>query len=362
MAEVYRATLNRLIASNSRKLAGARVVYWYIGEIHEDEDPMPELFDGFDFGQADIAQSDGRKRPHNGERHRQQAESRAARLLEAIRSGDQDAMRLRNARYCALTVSANSGRVVVRDWMEGQFVDLVNKIDAWFDDLTIVRREGNARAPCPKFLAVLGATVRDLKDVPPSLETTMWRVAVRNEAIPQFSMAQALARAKVDIVQATPMNHARMALLKAYHKRKGDKDMQPYLNEEHPNPAYHCGRLMAVLAEVQREALGNIGAGVIQRYYAAASTTPALVLGRLVRTSNYHFEKVGYNKKKAGLKDLLAGIWCPLKDSVPRILTLEDQSYFALGYYQQLAQLATIDWAKYEQRFTPLANEEGEQL
>ena len=135
--------------------------------------------------------------------------------------------------------------------------------------------------------------------------------------------------------------------------------MQPYLNEDHPNPAYHCGRLMAVLAKIQQAALGSVGAGVIQRYYAAASTTPALVLGRLVRTSNYHLDKIECRKKKDGLKDLFTGIWCPLKDVVPRVLTLEDQSYFALGYYQQLAQLATIDWAKYQNQFTP-TNEEGE--
>ncbi len=360
MAEVYRATLNRLITENSRKLAGVKVVYWYIGDIREDEDPMPELFGDLDFGQAEVAQASNGKQPDSEERHRQQAESRAGRLLEALRSGDQDAVRLRDARYCALTLSANSGRVVVRDWMEGQFVDLIYSIDAWFGDLSIVRREGNALARCPKFLAIVGATARDLKDVPASLETKMWHIAVRNEVLPQSIVVQALARVKVDIIKAAPMNHARMGLLKAYHLRKGDKAMQPYLNEEHPNPAYHCGRLMAVLAEVQREALGNVGAGVIQRYYAAASITPALVLGRLVRTSNHHFEKVGYYKKRVGLKDLLASIWCPLKDTVPCILKLEDQSYFALGYYQQLAQLATIDWANYQQRFSTTVDEEGE--
>ena len=36
---------------------------------------------------------------------------------------------------------------------------------------------------------------------------------------------------------------------------------------------------MALLAAIQEVALGDVGAGVVQRYYAAASTTPALVLG-----------------------------------------------------------------------------------
>ena len=116
---------------------------------------------------------------------------------------------------------------------------------------------------------------------------------------------------------------------------------------------------MAVLAEIQQAALGNVGASVIQRYYAAASTTPALVLGRLVRTSNFHLDKIEYRKKRSGLTDVFTGIWGRLKDEVPRVLDLEAQSLFALGFYQQLGKLASIDWAKYENQFTP-TNDEGE--
>ena len=112
--------------------------------------------------------------------------------------------------------------------------------------------------------------------------------------------------------------------------------MRPYLNEDHPNPAYHCGRLMAVYADLQFAALGDVGAGVVQRYYAAASATPALILGRLSRGSQFHL-----NKLEGGLahwyEQRLASIWGSLKDEAPKILTLEEQSLFALGYYQQKA-------------------------
>ena len=115
-----------------------------------------------------------------------------------------------------------------------------------------------------------------------------------------------------------------------------DNDLMPYLNEAHLHPAYQCGRLMAVLAALQRSALGDVGAGVVQRYYAAASSTPALVLGRLVRTGQFHLGKL-----KGGLahwyESKLASISSRLKDNVPRTLDLEGQSLFALGYYQQMA-------------------------
>jgi CRISPR-associated protein Csd1 len=114
--------------------------------------------------------------------------------------------------------------------------------------------------------------------------------------------------------------------------------IKPYLNEENPNPAYQCGRLMAVLADLQRTAQGDVGAGVVQRYYASASTTPSLVLGRLTRTSQYHL-----NKLDGGLaywyENKISGIWSNLKDNIPRTLSLEDQSLFALGYYQQIANM-----------------------
>jgi CRISPR-associated protein Csd1 len=38
-------------------------------------------------------------------------------------------------------------------------------------------------------------------------------------------------------------------------------------------------------------------------------------------------------------EDLIAEIMGRIKDTVPRTLTLEEQSLFALGYYQQLASL-----------------------
>lgn len=113
-------------------------------------------------------------------------------------------------------------------------------------------------------------------------------------------------------------------------------DLKPVLNKSHPEPAYQCGRLMAVLAMLQRRALGDISAGFVQRYYAAASSTPALILGRLTRISQFHL-----NKLDTGLaryyETMIAEIWGRIRDTVPRTLTLEAQTIFALGYYQQIA-------------------------
>lgn len=116
--------------------------------------------------------------------------------------------------------------------------------------------------------------------------------------------------------------------------------MTPSLDPSHPSKAYHCGRLMCLLAQIQEtSADAEINAGVVQRYYGAASSTPALVLGRLTRLSQHHLSKI--SKDSPGLAFWLNGqiaeVWNALGRSLPATLTLEEQSLFALGYYQQFA-------------------------
>lgn len=115
--------------------------------------------------------------------------------------------------------------------------------------------------------------------------------------------------------------------------------MTAYLNPDHPVAAYHCGRLMAVLAELQYAALGDVGAGVVQRYYAAASQTPGLILGRLIRNAQNHLNKSDKPWLSSKYERPVMDIVSRLKDEFPRILDLEGQGLFALGYYQQLAAL-----------------------
>lgn len=312
-AFAFRAALNHLIKEHSRKLAGAKVVHWFKDRILSEDDLFDFLIEG-----------DGEEAG---------AQRRARELLDALYTGRRPD--LLGNRYFALTLSGASGRVMVRDWMEGSFEELAENVDRWFADLAIARRDGTGLTRAPKMLSVLAALVRDLDDLPQPLVAQMWRVAVRCEPIPRQAMARTLARVKADILTDQPFNHARLGLLKAFHVRKGDP-MDPQLNEDHPDPAYHCGRLMAMLAALQYRALGDVGAGVVQRYYASASTTPALVLGRLVRTAQFHLDKLdrGLARWHEGR---IADTFGKIQEDIPATLTLERQSLFALGYYQQIA-------------------------
>jgi CRISPR-associated protein Csd1 len=316
----YRTALNHLLRHQAKRLAGAKVAYWFKDRVEPEDDVLAFLEDP----SAEVLEM--------------QAHEQARKLLEALRQGQRPD--LGENRYYALTLSGQSGRVMVRDWMEGGFPELVENVNAWFDDLSMVRREGGSPALPPKFMAVMGSCVRDLKDLPGPFAAAMWKAAIRRLPIPLSALAQALARFKVRLINDESPTLAGVGLMKAYFVRKGGSPVSPYLNPEHPQPAYHCGRLLAMLAALQRSALGDVGAGVVQRYYAAASATPALVLGRLARTAQFHL-----NKLEPGLaywyESQMAQVWGSLGDGLPPTLSLEGQSLFALGYYQQLADLRT---------------------
>ena len=333
MANAYAKGLDDLIANHSRTMAGTKVAHWFKERVAPEDDPL-EWLNGIESEDATRAS----------------AHIAARNLLDAIRSGVRSD--LGNNHFYAMTISGASGRVMVRDWMEGQFENLVRNIEAWFSDLAIAN-DANSLAYDPRFYEICLALVRNdrtksisknLEQLPAPTAATLWKVAVQRLPIPQPIMAQALARFRADHIKDEPFSHARMGLIRAYFfrlKPGGDTTMTAYLNLDHPEPAYHCGRLLAVLAELQYAALGDVGAGVVQRYYAAASQTPGLILGRLVRNAQNHLNKPDKPWIASKYEKPMMEIHAQLKDRFPRILDLNGQGLFALGYYQQLAKLRT---------------------
>jgi CRISPR-associated protein Csd1 len=319
-AYAYRSALYDLLTKRSRVIAGAKITYWFSHAVKPEDDPIAMLIG------------------ETGEQQEATAQAQVRRLLESIQTGQRPD--LTDNRFYALTLSGSGGRVMVRDWAESDFKTLAENIDCWFDDLSIVHRDGGRLADPPRFLAVVGALAREMKDVPPPLTARLFHSALTRTPLPGEVLARALQRVRVDIIENNPFNHARMGILKATLIRKGGYHMQPYLNPQHPSPAYHCGRLLAVLANLQRTALPSVEAGVVQRFYAAASATPALVLGRILRTAQFHLDKVRADSPglAAWYEGKIAEIMGALKDNIPATLSLEEQSLFALGYYQQLAQ------------------------
>jgi len=341
MAEQYAAVLNNLLSNNTRRLVGIKIVYWYTGDVKPEEDPMPSLFGDAIFNDADVNEEQKEVNQISSKRERLQAENRVAELLDSIRTGKRSD--LKKARYCAMTLSGNAGRVVVRDWMEGQFEDLVNNINVWFRDTAIVTRDGYNIIGSHKLFSILAAPVRESKEITQPIEEAIWQSAIKNKPLPYQVMIRTLMRVRNDIISDEVARHARVGLLKAYSNRNERMpNMTEKLNPVLKDSAYLSGRILALLADIQWQALGDVGAGIVQRYYAAASATPGLVLGRLVRLANMgHLPKIEPVRLRKWFENQLAQIWKELDESPPATLSLEKQTLFAMGYYQQKANRPT---------------------
>jgi CRISPR-associated protein Csd1 len=260
--------------------------------------------------------------------------------------------------------------VVVRDWIQGDFADLAANVIRWMEDLSVTRLDTpgpptrvpklEALVTCvlaprspgqkysdwikpagklrePLFREAVGFGRRGVLEEAVRMALPRFRAAVLNGEIEAAVLGKATSQFK-DWKQARGRLYARAALFKVFLTRKGGL-METCLRENHPSSAYHYGRLLAVLANVQREALGDVGANVVQRYYARASTAPADALGPLINLSNRHLDKID-----RGLADYLQGkiadIFARISDEVPpKTLDTVGQSLFAMGFYQQIARM-----------------------
>jgi CRISPR-associated protein Csd1 len=171
----------------------------------------------------------------------------------------------------------------------------------------------------------------------------LFEAAIRGSALPRSVLAAALRRiqAEHDVPPARAailrlvLNRERSQSLEA----KGGVTMSEGLDLTRCDPAYLCGRLLAVLARLQYLALGSTNATIVSRCYGAASTAPVTVFGRLVDLAQSHLKKLSASMGGAAvnvekdIEEILAklGDW-------PCQLPLQDQALFALGYYHQRAE------------------------
>ena len=159
---------------------------------------------------------------------------------------------------------------------------------------------------------------------------------------------------------------ARTALTQLYFALKSDNPFETTMGEimNTKDTAILCGRLLALLDEIHNEAHDRRSASSpANRLYGAASATPALVFPRLCELARYHLQKMNAGMARKlefgipkGRRDDdvqedfegLAAVISRLKeasgDSFPRMLSLEDQGRFALGFYYERAR----QWPNYK--------------
>ena len=124
--------------------------------------------------------------------------------------------------------------------------------------------------------------------------------------------------------------------------------MGEYVNEFHPSPAYHSGRLIAVAVTAHASSLKRRAPECAHHYYLSASVVPAASFQRVLRELFFHLHRLEGRRVpvvpeyvRHYLRDQTDAILEEIHEGggVPGPLSIEDRCRFALGYYQQTAAL-----------------------
>lgn len=258
-------------------------------------------------------------------------------LLDSVRTGrrtDVDPVD-----FYAAVLAASGSRAAVRDWIDTTVGLVRHHLASWFERQRIVEPWG--QKPVPLGLRALAlATVREAKDLPPTVPRALLRCALTGAPLPPQLLYEAVRRNRAEQGITRPRAALiKLVLLSQNSTRDHKEGFMVELDRDNPDPAYRCGRLLAVLEAVQRAALGRkLNTTVVDRFYGSASSAPAMVFGRLLRGAQPHLGKLkrdrpeAYYALQARLEEILSGL-----PAFPRTLTLEQQGVFSLGYYHQRA-------------------------
>lgn len=280
-------------------------------------------------------------------------------------------------RFYSVTLSGNAGRIVVRHWMQSTVEDARQNFACWFRDLDMVqmtlpnpgarkRKNTNGvtdvdagsdkdKMPPLAIFRLACTTVREAKDLQSEVPSQLYHAALEGAAPSIMLVKPILHRLKADLhhfgIKTLFNSVSRFALLKLILNRNR-KEGEPMIEckvFETDDPAYNCGRLLAVLAEIQAKAFDYrlSGPGVAERYFGTASISPSSVFPLLLRLNRHHIEKI---RKTSGStwnqENNIQQVVCKLAPDCsgaapqfPRHFDLQAQGRFAIGFYQQKAEV-----------------------
>lgn len=268
---------------------------------------------------------------------------------------------LKSNRFYALALSASGGRAVVRDWLETTIPEVQENLKRWFQGQAIVDAYGqpadyffglNRLAEAAFRRSLVDRRFDLAKEVPANVIQMLAHSAYKGLRLPDDLLARLVKRCAVgtEVKKDTRehVTHTQAALLKLIFATRGVTmpdvpDPTPEL-EANDAPAYQCGRLLAELEAIQRAALGQRNATVVDRFYGAAAATPASAFAPLLSNVRAHLGKLRKSKggawqaKEEALEEILGhfkhGSETP---RLPATLSVRQQGVFALGFYHQRA-------------------------
>ena len=337
MMKKYTEALNYLLASQKHKhmLEDMTMVFWAM----DTEDKCEDLFSQLLFGESDTLNAE-------------QTEEMLKKMMEDAREGKITAKRLENLStvdpsvdFYMLGLKPNSSRLSVKFIIRKKYADVLWNIARFQQEIQVVQEQ----KPVPLWMIEKELISPKSKNdkVNPALMAGLLNAVVYGGKYPAALFENTLRRIRID----RNINRIRCGIVKAYLNRNDKKEeITVGLNEENKSPAYLCGRLFAVLEQLQKDAAGTeLNRTIKDAYFASASVKPALIFPKLIRLSQNHLKKIKnanyrykYNERIQKIIELLDG-------KFPEMLRRTEQGEFFVGYYQQIPELFKKSEKKEEQ-------------
>lgn len=357
---MYKRDKNSAFTPTAPIFAGMRFVHWYDQPLTPQEDILLPDFCGYD---SDDDEKTGENAPAPlAEQQTAAADAAADSLIQAVQTGNQP--QTLSGRYHIMLVSGANGRVMMRRYEQGNYADLQEHLRQWNKDLALCDNLGTGELPSRKLtvrlIALLTRHKNDskvlerLKKELSGLTPAVVMAIINGTPLSDAVAGRALANIRSQMLDpdendkfgfmpdGTCCQWLKVWLLRKARARNEEVSLMSYYDPNFPNAAYHCGALVAVYADLQRAAMPGVNAGIVQRYYASASRTPKQVLGQLESQVKNYIPKLNKKQREyyiSRLNEPYCFFTYDLLKNMPATLTLEDQSYFAIGYRQMSARL-----------------------
>lgn len=350
-SEMLKLGLEYLLTNNFNRDWG--LIHWYDKDINLDIiqgmlNPNSDVFAGLDLDGVEDATLEDK-------------DSKLYEFLNGLTMHGkltQDFSSLAQTNYYLLNYKPCSGRIAFSGFRTGSFDVLFANLMQFYKDTEMLKRYKPDESTEWKeailpifniysiFMNCLNSFVpfkkrfeQSKKEFSLIKKQQLLNAIIEQKQIPSDYLHRAVFQIKRYRVKSETPPFVLYQLLKAYinrnHRMKGEPEpIMVTLNRENKDVAYNLGRLFAVYAKIQEEALRNVNVSIADKYYNAASTSPAYVFGRLASLSRHHLAKIKNAGHVVYYKKLLQEISANI-ESFPKTLTLYEQANFSLGYYQQ---------------------------
>lgn len=314
----YTKALNYLIKSESNKfrLGNDTIIFWA-------EKKEAESFENIFYSSLFLVKNEDN--PDEGVHE-------VKNLFNAVNTGKYDSDFSSN--FYVLCLSPNAARISVRFWETGKVETFANRIKQHFEDFEIIKPKTDIEYLNLYQILSDIALEHKMDNVAPNLMGNVTQSILKGLPYPVTLQQQCIRRIRAE----QKVSRTRAAILKAYINRinrlKGIKEVSVALDRNETNKGYLLGRLFAVFEKVQQDTHPGVNATITDRFYGAASTNPVSVFTQLIRLNRHHlssYENTGFrvNREKE-IGEIMNKI-----DLFPTHLDLNEQSYFAIGYYHQ---------------------------